>query len=68
MKLGHITLNVGDCFYQKKFAYKYHVVAILEEEKHIVVKYYGKRKQWWHYEVESFYHYDSYFGCGLCFK
>ena len=33
--------------------YKYHVVAIVNDgdEVLIVVKYFGKRRQWWHYEV-----------------
>lgn len=31
--------------------YKIHVVAIVDEV-HVVYKWYGKHKQWWHYEVE----------------
>lgn len=37
--------------------YKYHVVAIVKDEHGnrdevlYILKYYGKRKQWWHYEV-----------------
>lgn len=35
--------------------YKYHVVTILDEEPEtqVVIKYYGKRKQWWHYEIKA---------------
>ena len=33
--------------------YKYHIVLSFEDngERFYVVKYYGKYKQWWHYEV-----------------
>lgn len=47
------------------YGYKCHVVAILKDEPRenytqIVYKYYGRRKQWWHYEtidLESFLYY-----------
>lgn len=32
--------------------YKCHVLAIVDEDM-IVYKWYGKHKQWWHYNVES---------------
>ena len=64
-----IDLKVGNCFYEKKSeVYKYHVVAILENEEQIVFKYFGKRKQWWHYEIKSFYEYETWVECGLYFK
>lgn len=31
-------------------AYKIHVVAVVDDNQ-IVFKWYGKHKQWWHYEV-----------------
>ena len=31
--------------------YKIHIVAIIDETQ-IVYKYYGKHKQWWHYEIQ----------------
>ena len=35
--------------------YLYHLVLTFEDngEKMHIVKYYGKHKQWWHYEVWS---------------
>lgn len=30
--------------------YKIHIVAIVDEGQ-VVFKYYGRHKQWWHYEV-----------------
>ncbi|MBW1853069.1 MAG: hypothetical protein JRJ00_00040 [Deltaproteobacteria bacterium] len=64
-----MDLKVGDCFYEKKYDnYKYHVVAVLKEEEQIVIKYYGKRKQWWHYEVKSFYEVDMFFTNGLYYQ
>ncbi len=34
--------------------YKIHIVAIVDE-CYVVYKWYGRRKQWWHYEVEDAY-------------
>ena len=31
--------------------YKIHIVAIVDDEM-VVYKYYGRHKQWWHYEIE----------------
>lgn len=51
------SLKVGDTFYhtQPGFEgikeYKCHVLAIVDDE-YIVYKWYGKHKQWWHYQVE----------------
>jgi hypothetical protein len=49
-------LKVGDIFYCQKGLpndkpYKCHVLAIVDEYM-VVYKWYGRRKQWWHYEVE----------------
>jgi hypothetical protein len=64
-----MKLKIGDCFYEKNYSrYKYHVVAVLEEEEQVIFKYYGKRKQWWHYIIKSFYEIDSWFECGLYYK
>lgn len=43
-------------FYKIKQPYKFHVVEIIKNEKPepiVIYKYYGKHKQWWHYEVET---------------
>ena len=39
--------------------YKYHLVLVFEDgdDTLLVVKYYGKRKQWWHYEVWTSFEY-----------
>jgi hypothetical protein len=31
--------------------YRCHILAIVDED-YVVYKWYGKHKQWWHYEVE----------------
>jgi len=31
--------------------YKCHVIAVVEEQ--VVYRWYGKHKQWWHYEIED---------------
>jgi len=51
---NEIKLKVGDAFYIKNDPRKYHVIEILEKERYpqVVLKYYGKHKQWWHYEIE----------------
>ncbi len=44
----------GDVFYTRVGPgkpYKAHVVAIVDGNM-VVYKYYGRHKQWWHYEVE----------------
>ncbi len=48
--------KVGDIFYLQKGMpddplYKCHVLAIVDDDK-IVYKWYGRRKQYWHYEVD----------------
>ena len=52
-------------FWDKK--YKYHVVQIIDEKPDpiIVYKYYGKYKQWWHYEIKRLYEFESYIKAGL---
>jgi len=45
--------KVGDIFYILKGPgkpYKAHIVAIVENDM-VVFKWYGRHKQWWHYEV-----------------
>lgn len=50
-------MKTGDTFYLRKGMpgdplYKCHVVAVVDECM-VVYKWYGRRKQWWHYEVED---------------
>lgn len=59
-KLTHEVLPIGHTF--RWNGYKYHVVLWFRD-KHTddflyVMKYYGKHKQWWHYEVWSAFEYD----------
>ena len=37
----------------RDYDYKYHLVLSFEDqgETYYVVRYYGKHKQWWHYEI-----------------
>lgn len=37
----------------RDYDYKYHIVLSFEDlgETYYVVRYYGKYKQWWHYEI-----------------
>ena len=62
-----ISLSMGDCFYEKQYLYKYHLVAIVDDkpDKQIVFKYYGRHKQWWHYEIVPLYRMNEWFRCGL---
>jgi hypothetical protein len=62
---SEIVLNIGDAFYDKN--YKKYVVIILdkEDEPQIVTKYYGKVKQYWHYEIEDLYSFNRRFRLGL---
>ena len=54
------NLKIGDSFKNNKFKVKCHIVGFLKEEKipQIIWKYFGKRKQWWHYQIESMYAFD----------
>lgn len=58
-------LNVGETFYYRN--YKYHVVSIINEKPYpqIVYKYYGKYKQWWHYEIESIFSFNDKLHVGI---
>ena len=41
----------GEAFYFD--GYKYHIIGYIQDgnETLVVLKYYGKNKRWWHYEV-----------------
>jgi len=60
--------KVGDCFYCKA-GYEYHIIGIplfqSEDDKLIIYKYFGKHKQWWHYEIKTVRHFESWLDCGL---
>ena len=51
------NLRPGDIFWDDH-GYKCHVVVNLKKEQQIVFKFYGKRKQWWHYSVESYFWFE----------
>jgi len=61
-EIRHEILTVGHTFKHKDR--KYHVIAVLDDEKGnregvlYVVKYYGLFEKWWHYEVWSAFDYD----------
>jgi len=46
------TPNIGDKLHiwQQARTYKIHIVAVVDDNQ-VVFKWYGKHKQWWHYEV-----------------
>ena len=56
------SLKPGDTFIHKNGPYKYkcHIVVNLPNEPggRIVWKYFGKHKQWWHFEIESYYWFE----------
>ena len=56
MECDVINFKVGETFriFIGVNDYKIHICAIVDEEM-VLYKYYGKHKQWWHYEVESRY-------------
>jgi hypothetical protein len=54
------TARAGEIFYKGREPYKYHIVGVLSLAQQVIYRYYGKRKQWWHYEVE---HMDSFKYC-----
>ena len=61
-------LNIGDVFYTRNgVIYKKHIVSILdkESEPQIIYKWYGKVRQYWHYEIESVYSFNYAFNIGL---
>jgi len=48
-----MELKVGDTFKYLKGPgkpYKIHIVAFIENDM-VVTKWYGRHKQWWHYEI-----------------
>lgn len=49
-------LTIGTKFRYMKLHdnYLYHVRSVVDNNI-VVVKYYGKHKQWWHYEIQSMY-------------
>jgi hypothetical protein len=52
-----MKFKVGEHFYldkglPKDGIYKCHILAVVDKH-YIVYKWWGKHKQWWHYEVES---------------
>ena len=50
-----ITKRVGDIFYINQGQgkpYKCHILAIFDNYM-VAYKYYGRHKQWWHYEIKS---------------
>ena len=54
---NNMDFKVGDIFYLQKGLpddplYKCHVLAIVDDDK-VVYKWYGRRKQYWRYEVDS---------------
>ncbi len=61
------NLKADDFFYEKRSNYKYHVVNIfLDQDLWLIVfKYYGKHKQWWHYEIKELWDFNSWIECGL---
>lgn len=63
--MGTIHINNLKIFYDK--SYKYHVVSIINDGKRklIVFRYYGKHKQWWHYEIMELWHIENMFEAGL---
>ncbi len=58
-------MKIGDTFRDR--LYKYHVITILDKEPYtqIVLKYYGRWKQYWHYEVRSLFDIQERLKCGL---
>jgi hypothetical protein len=65
-----MNIKIGENFYQKNDFRKYHIVGFLENEEipQIIYKYFGRYKQWWHYEVEALYDFYERFKIGLYSK
>ncbi len=63
------NLKIGQFFYEKNpnSNYKYHIVNIFKDNDLwlIVFKYYGKHKQWWHYELKELWNFNSWVEGGL---
>lgn len=63
-----MILNKGDTFKENRVrSLKYHVVETIEDkgELLLIIKYYGRRKQWWHYEIKHLWDVIERFNCGL---
>lgn len=58
MKHPHEPVEIGSTF--RYDGYLYHVVLSFNDngETFYVVKYYGKYRQWWHYDVWDSFEYD----------
>jgi len=52
VKKASEIIRVGTKF--KCDGYLYHVLGIFDEE-HVAVRFFGKHKQWWHYEFTDMY-------------
>lgn len=52
-----LELKPGDIFWDDD-GYKCHVLVNLYEEGRIVFKYFGKHKQYWHYNIESYFWFE----------
>jgi hypothetical protein len=46
------TYQIAQSTQEGRKIYKIHILAIVDESQ-IVYKWFGKHKQWWHYEVED---------------
>jgi len=57
-----MDINKETIFYRDNLTHihKCHVVMMLENEENpqVVFKYFGKYKQWWHYEIESMFSFN----------
>lgn len=51
-------LKKGDSLYKYKDSSKYHILHVDKNEEIVVLKWFGKHKQWWHYEIMTFYDID----------
>lgn len=49
-----MDFKIGDTYKAKLWGrkYKIHICAVVDERQ-ICFKWYGKHKQWWHYQVED---------------
>jgi len=61
-------MEINECFYKINDTAKYHIRAKLRPDNVYVIKYFGKYKRWWHYEVVSFYEMDLMLESGLWSK
>lgn len=52
VNLASEVIKVGTKF--KKDGYLYHVLGIFDGE-YVATKFFGKHKQWWHYEFTNMY-------------